>query len=93
MGVLAEMLASTMNPNAGGANHAAVYVEQQVLNWLKEMLNYPAEASGTAVPSYTTLNGRYMLRAAITNHRSRRADFEMMVEKVAELGRDLLSDP
>jgi len=33
IGVLAEMLAATMNPNLGGLDHAANYVEQQVLDW------------------------------------------------------------
>lgn len=45
--------------------------------------------SGAAVPSYTTLAGRYVLRVAITNHRSRREDFDLLVEEVVRLGREL----
>ncbi len=45
-GVLADMLAATMNPNVGGGDHVAPYVEAQVLNWCKEILGYPREASG-----------------------------------------------
>ncbi len=45
--------------------------------------------SGIAVPSYTTLNGRYALRAAITNHRSRREDFDIMIDEIIRIGRDL----
>jgi aromatic-L-amino-acid/L-tryptophan decarboxylase len=45
-GMLAEMLASGLNPNVGGGEHAAVYVESQVIDWCKQMLGYPAEASG-----------------------------------------------
>ena len=37
-GMLAEMLAACMNPNLGGADHVANYVETQVLDWCKEML-------------------------------------------------------
>ena len=49
LGMLAEMLAAGMNPNVGGADHVANYVESQVLDWCKEMLAYPTEASGLLV--------------------------------------------
>jgi glutamate/tyrosine decarboxylase-like PLP-dependent enzyme len=42
--------------------------------------------SGVAAPSYTLLHGRYALRVAITNHRTRMEDMEIMVAKVRELG-------
>jgi hypothetical protein len=45
--------------------------------------------SGVAIPTYTMLHGRYALRAAITNHRSRREDFDLFVETVLRLGREL----
>jgi aromatic-L-amino-acid/L-tryptophan decarboxylase len=67
-------------------------LDEDTLNRLNQELLIQLHESGTAVPSYTSLNGRYVLRAAITNHRSRRSDFDMMVEKVAALGRELLSD-
>ncbi len=46
LGMLAEMLAAGMNPNTGGFNQAASAVESQVLGWCKQMLGYPADASG-----------------------------------------------
>ncbi len=51
----------------------------------KEILIYLHE-SGIAAPSYTKLNGNYCLRAAIVNHRSRKEDFEVLVEAVIESG-------
>ncbi len=36
--------------------------------------------SGTAVPSGTTVGGRFAIRVAITNHRSRRPDFDLLVD-------------
>jgi hypothetical protein len=45
--------------------------------------------SGIAAPSYTTLDGKYALRVAITNHRSRREDFDLLVREVIRLGREL----
>lgn len=44
---------------------------------------------GIAVPSSTVLNGRFALRVAISNHRSVRADFDVFVDAVVEIGREL----
>ena len=55
-GMLADMLASGMNSNVHGADHAAIYVEQQVLSWLKQALGYPAEASGLLVGGASMAN-------------------------------------
>jgi hypothetical protein len=48
--------------------------------------------SGRVAPSYTTLNGRYCLRAAIANHRTRRADLDILVEEVVRQGQALLEE-
>jgi glutamate/tyrosine decarboxylase-like PLP-dependent enzyme/ribosomal protein S18 acetylase RimI-like enzyme len=45
-GMLADMLASGMNPNLAIGDHAPVYVEKQVLEWCKEMFGFPRTASG-----------------------------------------------
>jgi glutamate/tyrosine decarboxylase-like PLP-dependent enzyme len=45
--------------------------------------------SGVAVPSYATLQGRFGLRVAITNHRSRREDFDLLVAEVRRIGAEL----
>ena len=45
---------------------------------------------GIATPSSTTLNGQFALRVAICNHRSRRDDFDALVESVVNIGRELL---
>lgn len=55
-GVLAELMASTMNPNIGGGDQGPNYVEVQTLSWLKEMLGYPAEASGLLVSGGSMAN-------------------------------------
>ena len=47
--VLAEALAAAMNPSVAGGNHAATYVERQVIEWLKQMLGYPSDAMGLLV--------------------------------------------
>jgi len=61
MGVFAEMLAAAMNPNLAIGEHSAMYVENQVINWFKEFLGYPDEASGIllsggSMANFTALN-------------------------------------
>jgi glutamate/tyrosine decarboxylase-like PLP-dependent enzyme len=56
LGVLADMLASTVNPNMGGGDHAGNRVEMQVIDWCKEMLGYPPEASGLLVSGGSMAN-------------------------------------
>lgn len=46
-GALAEFLAAVQGSNLGGGNHAAARMDDQVVGWLKEMVGFPAEASGT----------------------------------------------
>jgi glutamate/tyrosine decarboxylase-like PLP-dependent enzyme len=47
------------------------------------------QESGLAVPSETTLRGRYCLRAAFCNHRTRRSDVENLAAAVGRQGREL----
>jgi aromatic-L-amino-acid decarboxylase len=46
LGALADMLAAGFNANVSGLRNSAVHVEDQVVDWLKELLGYPAAASG-----------------------------------------------
>ncbi|MEM7200355.1 MAG: pyridoxal-dependent decarboxylase [Planctomycetota bacterium] len=45
--------------------------------------------SGVAAPSHTALEGRFVVRVSITNHRSRQEDFDLLVHEVLRLGREL----
>jgi len=56
LGMLAEMLAAGFNPNMGGGEHVGIYVEQQVLDWTKQMLGFPPEASGLLVSGGSMAN-------------------------------------
>ena len=55
-GSMADMLAAMMNPNLGGGDHGANYVEHQVLDWCKDMLGYPRESSGLLVSGGSMAN-------------------------------------
>jgi aromatic-L-amino-acid/L-tryptophan decarboxylase len=56
VGVLAEMLSATMNPNLGGGDHVANYVEKQVLDWCKQIVGFPNDASGILVTGGSMAN-------------------------------------
>jgi len=56
LGALADFLASIMNPNLGGGNHVANLVEGQVVNWMKEMLDFPRDSSGLLVSGGSMAN-------------------------------------
>jgi aromatic-L-amino-acid/L-tryptophan decarboxylase len=47
------------------------------------------QEAGTAVPTDTTLRGRYCLRVAINNHRTRREDLDLFVAEVLRLGEEV----
>jgi len=70
---------------APGLDGAALdSVNQEILIRLQER--------GIAVPSSTVLGGRFALRVAITNHRSRLEDFDLFVEAVLAAGAELTAD-
>ncbi len=46
LGAFADFLASSMNPNVTIGEHSAMYVENEVLDWCKEIMGYPKSASG-----------------------------------------------
>lgn len=49
------------------------------------------QESGIAVPSGTIVGGKFALRVANTNHRSRREDFDLLVETVERIGREVVA--
>ncbi len=46
-GALGDFLAAVEGSNLGGGNTGASRVEQQVVDWLKEIAGFPEHASGT----------------------------------------------
>jgi glutamate/tyrosine decarboxylase-like PLP-dependent enzyme len=49
LGIFADALAAAMNPSCAGGNHAAIYVEREVINWFKQIVGFPAESMGLLV--------------------------------------------
>ena len=56
MGTFGDLLASGMNPNTTIGEHSAMYVDRQVVNWCKQLMNFPTEASGILVSGGSMAN-------------------------------------
>jgi aromatic-L-amino-acid decarboxylase len=61
-------------------------VSEDRLNEINQEILLRIQESGLAVPSQTILHGKFAIRVAITNHRSRREDFDLLVKAVVEHG-------
>ena len=62
------------------------------LNALNKELVLRVQESGVAVPSSTVLDRKFAIRVAITNHRSRREDFDLLVGAVRETAAKLMAE-
>jgi len=63
--------------------------DDQLSDLNKEILMQLHEG-GLAAPSYATLDDKFMIRVANTNHRTRSEDFDLLVDEVVRLGKSLL---
>ena len=61
-------------------------VSEDRLNEINQEILLRIQESGLAIPSQTILHGKFAIRVAITNHRSRREDFDLLVKAVVEHG-------
>jgi aromatic-L-amino-acid decarboxylase len=78
LGALAELLAASMNTNSGDFDHhSANHVEKQVMDWCKEMLGFPASASGLLTSGCSAAN---LIGLAVA--RNTKAGFDLRREGV-----------
>lgn len=68
-------------------------VDDDRLNDLNAELLMRLQERGIAAPSSTVLRGRFAIRVAICNHRSRREDFDLLVESCVDIGERLSEEP
>jgi len=85
-GAVADFLAAAMNPNMGGGNHVANHVEAQVLDWSKEIVGFPADASGLLVSGGSVAN---FVGLAVA--RNSRAGVDVRQHGVAAIPRPLVT--
>ncbi len=54
LGIFADALAAVINPSVAGGNHAAVWIERQVLEWFKQLFAFPTSSMGVLVSGAST---------------------------------------
>jgi len=59
------------------------------LDDLNKQIEIELQERGIAVPSVVSIRGKKYLHVAITNHRSRRDDFDVLVREVRRIGNEL----
>jgi glutamate/tyrosine decarboxylase-like PLP-dependent enzyme len=64
-------------------------VDAGAVDKVNEAILIALQERGIAVPSGTRIDGRFAIRVAITNHRSRREDFDLLADSVVAIGREV----
>ncbi len=64
-------------------------MNQDQLNKLNKQILLELHEKGIAIPTFTVLNGNYVIRVAITNHRSRLEDFDDLVDNIVRIGNEM----
>jgi len=86
MGAFAELLNASMNTNSGDlAHHSALHVEKQVIEWLKQMLEFPASASGLLTSGCSAAN---LIGLAVA--RNAKAGFDLRKEGLGNAQRKMV---
>jgi glutamate/tyrosine decarboxylase-like PLP-dependent enzyme len=67
--------------------YTAPELDAESLNAVNQEILWRLQESGVALPSHTLLDGKFAIRVANTNQRSRREDFDLLVRSVVDLGR------
>jgi len=75
--------------NLVNLRYVAPGLDDAALDALNREILIRLQEDGVAVPSGTTIRGKFAIRVAIANHRSTDADFDALVAGVLALGRSL----
>ncbi|CAF3608442.1 unnamed protein product [Adineta steineri] len=54
-GILADMISSSININAGGCTHTGVLVERKIIKWMRELFSFPKSENGGLIVSGTSV--------------------------------------
>ncbi len=66
--------------------------DDETLNRINKEVLMRLQEEGIAAPSYTLLHGKYVIRVANTNHRSRLEDFDVLTAETVRIGREVAGE-
>ncbi len=75
-----------------GEGVAAAELDSKALDDLNQEILLQIQERGIAIPSSTRINGHFAIRVANTNHRTRREDFDTLVDGVLAIGKALVAE-
>jgi glutamate/tyrosine decarboxylase-like PLP-dependent enzyme len=85
-------LAAPVTLNVVCFRYIADRVSPERLDCINQELLVRLQRSGIVMPSNTMVGGRFAIRVAITNHRSRYNDFELLLQEVVRIGDEILGE-
>jgi aromatic-L-amino-acid/L-tryptophan decarboxylase len=85
LGALADMLASTMNSNVCNGENTPMYVDNQVVQWCKQILNFPSFSSGMLVSGSSMANN-----IALTIARNNKVHDNVRVEGLVNVNKKMV---
>ena len=83
-----QLLAPT-SLNIVNFRYLAPKIDNKNLNQLNTQILMGLHESGVAAPSSALLNKNFSIRVAICNHRSKKEDFDLLIDKIIEIGNNL----
>jgi glutamate/tyrosine decarboxylase-like PLP-dependent enzyme len=72
--------------------YAPAGASESLLNAVNDEVLLRVQESGIAVPSSTVLEGRFAIRVANVNHRTRREDIDIMLDAILRFGKQVFDE-
>jgi len=91
--LLSEIVVAAMNSNCGGRDHGAIYIEREVLDWSKKILQFPDDSSGILVTgtSQATIVALAVARTRVLGTESRKNGIQNSQKLTAYAGKGVHS--
>lgn len=78
--------------NVACFRYIAPGLETAALNTINREILLRIQESGIAVPSSTIIGDAFAIRVAHTNHRTRQADFDLLIESILQIGDSIVAE-